>query len=73
MAILKKQNRVGKLQVDISGPQGNAFAIMGLARSLAKQIGTDPSPIINDMMSGDYENLLRVFDNNFGEVCDLLR
>ena len=73
MAILKKQPRVGKIEIDITGSQGNAFVIMGYARQYAKQLGMDSKPIIDEMMSGDYENLLEVFDKNFGDYVDLLR
>ena len=73
MAILKKQRRVGKQQIDISGSGGNAYALMGTARSLARQIGLDGTAIIDEMTSGDYENLLKVFDREFGSVFDLVR
>lgn len=73
MAIRKKQPRQGKIEIDISGPQGNAFVIMGYARQYARQLSMDPKPIIDEMMSGDYENLLEVFDKNFGEYIDLVR
>lgn len=62
-----------KQTIDLRGPDGNAFAVMGYANRFAKQLGVDPEPIIEDMMSGDYENLIRVFDNNFGEYVDLIR
>jgi hypothetical protein len=73
MAILKKQPRVGKIEIDITGSQGNAFVILGYARQYAKELGMDSKPIIEEMMSGDYENLLEVFDKNFGDYVDLLR
>lgn len=70
---IRKADPVGKRCIDIRGPEGNAYAIMGQAQSLAKQLDRDPKPIIADMMSGDYEHLLEVFDKNFGMVCDLVR
>ena len=73
MAIRSKTPRVGKMELDISGPAGNAFAIMGTAQDLAKQLGIDSKPIIEEMTSGDYENLLEVFDKHFGQVCDIVR
>jgi hypothetical protein len=33
----------------------------------------DPKPILKEMMSGDYENLLKVFDREFGDFVDLIR
>lgn len=75
MAILNKR-RGGKQQIDISGPAGNAFALIGNAQSIAKSFAMpkeDIQKITEEMMSGDYENLLEVFDREFGEVVDLVR
>lgn len=59
--------------IDLTGPDGNAFALLGYARSFAKRLDLDPNPIINEMMSGDYENLLGVFDRYFGHFVILER
>jgi len=48
------------IQIDLSGPQGNAFAIMGAVDSVLRQIGKSKeeiSEVLNDMQSGDYEHL----------------
>jgi len=71
--IREKQQRSGPIIVDLRGPEGNAFALMALASRLAKQLNFDSEIIINDMKSGDYENLLEVFDGNFGEYVILER
>ena len=55
----------------MTGPDGNAFALMGLADRLAKQLGFK-SPT-KEMMEGDYEHLLEVFDKNFGDFVILER
>lgn len=61
-------------KLDLSGPKGNAFVILGLANDLGKQLGIeDHGTIVNrqqiqtDMQSGDYNNLLRVFKEYFGD------
>jgi hypothetical protein len=69
--IRAKQERTGPIVVDLTGPDGNAFALMGLASRLAKQLGIK-SPTA-EMMSGDYENLLEVFDKHFGDHVILER
>ena len=69
--IREKQQRSGPIVIDLTGPDGNAFALMGLASRLAKQLGIE-SPTA-EMMSGDYENLLEVFDKNFGDHVILER
>ena len=73
MAIIKKKDRVGKIVIDTTGPDGNAFVLMGYARQYGKQLGKDTSAIVGEMMSGDYENLLKVFDREFGDIIDLAR
>ena len=69
--IRAKQKHSGPSVVDLTGPDGNAFALMGLASRLAKQLGIE-SPTA-EMMKGDYEHLLEVFDKNFGDFVTLLR
>ena len=58
--------------IDISGSDGNAFVLIGYARKFAKQLDLDFKPIKDEMMDGDYNNLLRVFNKNFGNVVDLV-
>ena len=60
-----------KPSIDIDGPDGNAFALMGYASNLSKQLGFNTSKILTDMRKKDYEHLLKVFDKNFGEYVDL--
>ena len=71
--IRKKQEQTGPIVIDLTGPDGNAFALMGYANRFAKQLGLDSKAITNEMMSGDYENLLEVFDKNFGDFVILER
>lgn len=59
--------------IDISGPSGNAFALMGTAQRYAKQLGLDHEAILKDMQSSDYEHLIEVFDKHFGMYVDLIR
>ena len=44
--------------IDLTGPDGNAFALMGSAKRLAKWLGLDSDKILLEMRSGDYENFL---------------
>ena len=74
MAIIKKENLpYQKQQIDLTGPEGNAFVLMGYAKRWAKDMGLDGESIIQDMMSDDYEHLVQVFDEHFGSVVDLIR
>lgn len=63
----------GPMVIDLTGPQGNAYFLLGTAKNLAKQLELDPDPITQEMISGDYENLIGVFDRYFGEYIILER
>jgi hypothetical protein len=56
-----------KLEIDLSGPDGNAFCLLGIATNLAKQLGLDKDSILKEMTSGDYSNLVKTMDNYFGD------
>jgi hypothetical protein len=72
MAIVEKP-RTNGIEIDLTGPQGNAFYLLGTAKKLANQLGLDSKQILSQMQSGDYENLLQVFDNNFGSFVTLYK
>lgn len=66
-----REKRDGPIVVDLAGPQGNAFALLALAKRLSKQLGYDFQDIQKEMTSGNYQNLLEVFDEYFGEYVIL--
>lgn len=68
-----KKIKTGPVEIDLTGPDGNAFTLIGIAGNLAKQLCLDKEKIQSDMMSGDYENLVKVFDSHFGEFVTLYR
>ena len=75
MAILKK-DKFRKRVIDLNGPEGNAFCLLGTAMSLCKQIGisdTRTEEIVDEMKSSDYEHLIQTFDKYFGMIIDLER
>lgn len=74
--IRSKKKPKSEIVIDLTGPQGNAFNLIALAKNFGKQIGMSDSyikEIQEKMMSGDYENLIQVFDNEFGSVVILER
>jgi len=71
--MIREKQPQSEIVIDLTGPDGNAFALMGYANRFAKQLGLDGKAITNEMMSGDYENLLEVFDKNFGDFVILER
>ena len=75
MAILSKDT-YKKQVIDLTGPEGNAFYLLGTAMKLCKQIGISSErteEILEDLKSSDYEHLITRFDKYFGKLIDLER
>lgn len=70
--ILQKPKQTGII-IDLSGEQGNAYYLLGIASNLSKQLGLNSKKIIEEMKSDDYENLIQVFDSYFGEYVTLYK
>ena len=58
-----KENTV--MTIDLDGPNGNAFYLLGTAQKLAKQCGMYDVMITEEMQSGDYMNLVKTMDKYF--------
>jgi len=71
--IVRKSEYETERVIDLTGPEGNAFCLLGLAKKWAEQLGKDVDTILDEMKSGDYDNLVEVFDREFGCVVTLLR
>jgi hypothetical protein len=68
--IRKKQENYGPYVIDLTGPQGNAFVLLGYAKQFARQLKFDSElkdKIIDEMTQSDYEHLVETFDKYFGE------
>lgn len=61
------------INIDLTGPDGNAFVLMSYTRALCKKLYKNHKPIIDEMMSGDYEHLVAVFEREFGSFVILYR
>lgn len=73
MTIVNKKPTNRKQEIDLSGPEGNAFVLLGYASRYAKQLDYDVEAIQEEMKSGDYENLIETFDKYFGDFVILYR
>ena len=54
--------------INLDGPEGNAFSLMGSAKYLAREVGYSHDEIdtmITKMTSGDYKKLVKTFDEYF--------
>jgi len=61
------------IEIDLTGPDGNAFVLLGTAKRLCDQTGIDWTKLEKRMTSGDYDNLVEEFDKVFGEIVTLYR
>lgn len=71
MTIKKASERQGKIEIDLRGPQGNAFYLLASAHDLCKQLDKDWIDVEKRMTLSNYNNLIKVFDEEFGEYVDL--
>jgi hypothetical protein len=61
------------LEIDLTGPDGNVFSLIGIGGRLCKQLGLNSEMFTRRMMSGDYENALATFEEYFGDYVILYR
>lgn len=76
MAIVPKKAKQGPIEIDLTGPDGNAFVLLGIANRLARQLGysrEEINDLINEMKGSDYEYLIQTFDDHFGKFVTLYR
>jgi len=62
------------IEIDLTGKQGNVFVLLSYAKKLGYLLGLSEEEIkdiLKEMQSGDYEHLIKVFDDNFGEFVIL--
>ena len=77
MAIKNKRDMPSRpIEIDLTGPDGNAYALMAYARKFGKILKYDDfkiTCIIEEMKLTDYEGLLHTFDREFGSFVTLWR
>lgn len=71
--MIREKQPKSEIVIDLTGPDGNAFALLAYAKRFAQQLSYDFAQIRNEMTSGDYENLVQVFDEYFGDFVILER
>lgn len=63
------------ITIDISGPDGNAYALMGYAETFAGNVEMstqETEEMLEMMMEGDYANLLNIFNQYWGSYVKLV-
>ena len=64
-----------KQVIDLSGPEGNAFYLVGIVMKTFRQSGAPElgKQIVDEMTKGDYEHLVKTFELYLGEHFKLVR
>ena len=73
---IKEKPRSAPIEIDLTGPEGNAFCLLGIAQNLCGQLGYDKlktERILREMRLTDYEGLLYTFDREFGTLVTMWR
>lgn len=63
-----EDNECTTYHIDLDGEQGNAFYLLGIAQKILQEQGNDAryiEDVMVDLQSGDYENLIKVFESHF--------
>jgi hypothetical protein len=61
------------IEIDLTGPDGNVFNLIGIGGRLCKQLGINSEVFTRRMMSGNYENAVNVFEEYFGDFVTLYK
>jgi len=73
---IKKKKRSPKIVLDLTGPQGNAYVILGTIQRLMKTMKFHEAQIdaiMEEMTSKDYEHLVATAEKHFGKYIDFYR
>ena len=71
----RKEIKHRPIEIDLNGPEGNAFVLLGYASRLGKQIyGYEKTEArLEEMKLSTYELLILTFDEYFGDIVTLYR
>lgn len=67
--------KVKKMRVDLSGPDGNAYALLTLANRLGRELDLEPGVremIHWDMTRSDYNHMIDVVEREFSDRVTLI-
>jgi hypothetical protein len=78
--MIQQKEETGMIEIDLTGPDGNVFNLLAQAKRLTKTLNDRREneylkwdDIRDDMMSGDYEHAIDVFEEHFGHIVILYR
>lgn len=62
-----------KIIINLTGPKGNIFYILGLVKKLSKELNYDFNKIHNEVLNGNYTNAIKVIEKYFGEYIIFIK
>jgi hypothetical protein len=73
--MIRRKPKKFRPQIDLSGPQGNAYYLMAVVEKTFRQSDAPHlgKVIVEEMKQGDYEHLVRTFDLYLGQHFDIVR
>lgn len=67
----KGSEKIKKIVIDLDGPDGNAFYLLGLAKKWSNQLDLNWGLIYEEMTASDYSEMIKVFKKHFGMFATL--
>ena len=64
------------IEIDLTGPEGNAFVLLGYANQFARELGYSDHErlcLLDNMKLSTYDMLVEIFDREFGSFVTLWR
>jgi hypothetical protein len=71
MIIKKKKPK--HIEIDLDGPQGNAYTLLGIAKQLCAALDKDYEDVSKRMKAGNYNNLIQVFEEEFSDFVTMYK
>ena len=72
----KSEMRDRGIEIDLTGPEGNAYVLLAYADKLARQLGYsdhERNCLLDNMKLSTYDMLVYIFDKEFGAFVTLWR
>lgn len=61
-----------KIIIDLDGPDGNIFFLLGTMKKLAKMRGIDHKVIENEIVNTDYTKGIEIIEKYFGDLITFI-
>jgi len=64
------------IEIDLTGPEGNAFVLLGYANRFARELGYSDHErlcLLDNMRLTTYDMLVEIFDREFGHFVTIWR